>query len=94
MIAKDDDDIREAIEAVTWNDVEGLPMSFRIGLRAAPSANTDVWKHQIETALELHVKHLECDDSDGNLAPTRENLINYLKQRGIDFNEMEGNDKD
>ena len=80
----DDDDVREAVENALYNDVVGLPMSARVGVRAAPSCSpSSSWREQVEEALDLNVRHYDfCPD--GRLAPRLEDLVGLLEERGVE----------
>jgi hypothetical protein len=100
MAEMDDDDVREVVEAVLWNDVVGTPMSERLGLRAVGSANNDnkedtsdkedtvtppAWRKQVEEALELNVKHFDAS-IDGRQAPSWQSLVHLFDSHGLKCN--------
>lgn len=60
----DADDLALAIEECVWNDVEGLPMAYRLGLRLTGGS---LLQEQVATGLRLNIKHFEAregEDSD------------------------------
>lgn len=80
----DDDDVREAVENALYNDVVGLPMSARVGVRAAPSCSpSSSWREQVEEALDLNVRHYDFCPA-GRLAPRLEDLVGLLEERGVE----------
>jgi hypothetical protein len=55
----DRDDMQEALEAVVWNDVEGLPMSYRLGLRLGFAAQHDQDQEEARTGTRIRIARLE-----------------------------------
>ena len=91
MADVDENDVREVVEAVLWNDVVGTPMSERVGLRAsgASTSHSDSscaeYQTQIEEALELNVKHFDAS-LDGVSAPSWNDLITIFDNLGLKHN--------
>ena len=81
----DEDDVREALEACLYNDIVGMPMSARLGIRAQPSASdTDAWLDQVDEALHLNVRHYDVY-LDGDRGPLYSAMSALLKKRGCDY---------
>jgi hypothetical protein len=63
MLEVDDYDLQEAVEACLWNDIAGMPMSVRLGVRTAGSAagaGAGVWEMQVRAALEMKVINFDA----------------------------------
>jgi hypothetical protein len=80
MNITDDDDILEALETVLWNDVEGLPMSYRIGIRFIPFQ-----KKHVEVALDMNVRHFQIQKDDFDV------LLPILHDHNVEYEIHESN---
>lgn len=83
--AIDTDDLDEAMEACLYNDIAGLPMKQRIGLRVGCGSGSSIETEElIEHALtELNVKHFDsCLDT--GIAPLPTTFASILDRAGLD----------
>ena len=57
----DADELEHAIEECVWNDVEGLPMLYRLGLRFTTTVpSSSLLQEQVKLALRMNIKHFEA----------------------------------
>eukprot|EP00947_MAST-08B_sp_MAST-8B-sp1_P004674 g4674.t1 len=87
----DEDQTREVLEACLWNDVVGLPMSARLGVRAraAGSKKGDVMpmSASLRVAMEMGIRHYDCDLCNiaaPALGPLTELLEEHGASHGLD----------
>ena len=86
----DEDQTREVLEACLWNDVVGLPMSARLGVRVrAAGSEGDVMpmSASLRVAMEMGIRHYDCDLCNiaaPALGPLTELLEEHGASHGLD----------
>ena len=86
----DEESLSELVEMVLYEDVEGMPMSYRLGLRAPP---TEAGLALYRAALENHsLKYLDVDGRvDGEaprVAPSRSDVVALAEELEVELDDV------